>query len=218
MGLREINERRTRALIEGTARSLFCSKGIGGTDLKEIAEASGIPRTTLYTYYRDKDALAAALYLTNLETMLAHLDPVQLQKRMKACKGDLKAVITRTFEALVANFVKDPDAYLYDFAYNLHAAQGGADPTDLRGYPTEQAPGLAMFHGLLEEGIRTGIIKGCPTAMDFLKLVAFPLVAYLVRLAVFERQKAKPDFAEAGRTATAFKALLLEAVLSPSQD
>ena len=216
MGLREINEKRTRALIEETARSLFCRQGIGGTDLKEIAEALGSPRTTLYTYYRDKDALARALYLNNLGTLLAHLEPAQLERRMRACEGDLRAVIDQTFDALLRNFVRDPDAYLYDFAYNLHAAQGGTNPKDLEGYPTDQAPGLEMFFGIVQDGIRSGAIRDCPTPRAFLDRVAFPLVAYLVRLAVFERQKRRPDFPGASRTAKEFKDLLLKAVFTPA--
>jgi len=211
MGLREINEKRTRELIEEAARELFCLRGIGGTDLKEIAEAVGIPRTTLYTYYRDKDALSSAVYLRNLKSMLAHLDVKKLQKRRQACKGDLGSVINLTLDDLIANFVKDPDAYIYDFAYNLHAAQGHRNPGDLEGYPTEAAPGLAAFRQVLEDAIAAGQMKRCASPLDFLQLVTFPLVAYIVRLAVFERQKSKPDFAGAGRTVQAFKTLLLQA-------
>ncbi len=212
MGLREINERRTRELIEQTARGLFCARGIGGADLKEIAKAAGIPRATLYTYYRDKDALAAAVYKRNLDTLLAHLDPKTLQKRQAACKGDLRAVISRTMDDLVAHAVKEPDAYIYDFAYNLYAAQSQEDPSDREGYPTLAAPGLAEFGSVVEAAIQDGLLEGCSTVQDFLNLVTFPLLAYIVRLAVFERQKKKPDFARMGRMAAALKKVLLQGV------
>ncbi|MBP1625809.1 MAG: hypothetical protein H6Q00_284 [Holophagaceae bacterium] len=212
MGLREINEKRTRELIERTARELFCVRGIGGTDLKEVAEAVGIPRTTLYSYYRDKHALAVAVYLRNLDSMLAHLDPKRLQRRLKVADGDLRVVISQTMDALVANAVKDPDAYIYDFAYNLHAAQGHEDPMNLEGYPTPLAPGLAEFGGIIQKAIDAGLLPRCSSVQAFLDLVPFPLVAYIVRLAVLERQKKKPDFAAVGRVAMSFKDFLMQGV------
>ncbi len=209
MGLREINEKRTRELIEQKARELFCAKGIGETDLKEIAEAVGIPRTTFYTYYRDKNELATAVYLRNLQALLKPLELKALEKRWKACKGDVRAFIVGVTDASIAHFVKDPDVHLYDFAYNLQAAKAHQDPTALAGHAADAAAGMAFYAERVEEAIREGELRGCENNQDFQDRVVFPLLAYFVRLAVFERHKPQPDYAAAAHKAQDFRDLLL---------
>nr|WP_320133029.1 helix-turn-helix domain-containing protein [uncultured Holophaga sp.] len=214
MGLREINEKRTREMVELEARRIFCAKGIGETDLKEVAQAVGIPRTTLYTYYRDKQELAAAVYLRNLRSLLWHLEKPALEKRWRACGEDLLGFLRDSLDTTLRDFMQDPDTYLYDFIYNLQASKSHLDPTTLEGHAADAAEGLQWLAERVEEGIRLGQLPGCRSYQDYQDCVIFPFLSHLVRLATFERQKARPDFKAAAEKARAFRDLLLRGACS----
>ncbi len=51
----------TRLLILGTAWKLFMERGFFDTQMKDVAAATGLSRTSLYRYYADKNDLAMAL-------------------------------------------------------------------------------------------------------------------------------------------------------------
>jgi AcrR family transcriptional regulator len=73
MNLREKQMQMTREIIKDTALSLFCAQGIEHTDMAQIAEQAGISRRTLYHHYKDKEELAAQIYVENLERMFGQL-------------------------------------------------------------------------------------------------------------------------------------------------
>ncbi len=51
----------TRVLILDTAWKLFMERGFFDTQMKDVAAATGLSRTSLYRYYADKNDLAMAL-------------------------------------------------------------------------------------------------------------------------------------------------------------
>lgn len=51
----------TRLRILAKARRLFTKRDLFGVQMKDVAEAVGISRTSLYRYFRDKEDLAAAI-------------------------------------------------------------------------------------------------------------------------------------------------------------
>lgn len=73
MKLREKQMQMTRELIKDTALNLFCAQGIERTDMAQIAEEAGVSRRTLYHHYKDKEELAAQIYVENLERMFGQL-------------------------------------------------------------------------------------------------------------------------------------------------
>lgn len=73
MNLREKQQQLTRGLIKDTALELFCAQGIERTDMTQIAGQAGVSRRTLYLHYKDKEDLAAELYVDNLEQMFGQL-------------------------------------------------------------------------------------------------------------------------------------------------
>jgi len=64
-----------RNLIE-IARQLFAKKGVDGTTMNEIAEASGYGRRTLYTYLKNKKDIYKAVIGSELEKLYASLEDV----------------------------------------------------------------------------------------------------------------------------------------------
>ncbi|WP_238654792.1 TetR/AcrR family transcriptional regulator [Paenibacillus piscarius] len=73
MNLREKQKQLTGEIIREAALELFCSQGIERTDMAQIAEKAGVSRRTLYLHYKDKEELAARLYVENLERMFGQL-------------------------------------------------------------------------------------------------------------------------------------------------
>lgn len=73
MKLRDKQMQMTRAMIKAAALTLFCAQGIERTDMAQIAEEAGVSRRTLYYHYKDKEELAAVLYVENLEAMFGQL-------------------------------------------------------------------------------------------------------------------------------------------------
>jgi AcrR family transcriptional regulator len=53
--------------IVQAARRLFLKQGIARTEMKQIAAACGISRTTLYRYYDSKESIAFGLVTETLE-------------------------------------------------------------------------------------------------------------------------------------------------------
>jgi AcrR family transcriptional regulator len=73
LNLREKQMQLTKEIIKDTALGLFCAQGIERTDMAQIAEKAGVSRRTLYHHYKDKEELAAQIYVLNLEQMFGQL-------------------------------------------------------------------------------------------------------------------------------------------------
>jgi TetR/AcrR family transcriptional regulator len=82
--------------IARSAAKLFAERGYDATSVREIVEAAGVAKPTLYYYFRSKEGLAQALLavpLTGLVTTLRQLvtteaDPIQCMQRVVAAHYD----------------------------------------------------------------------------------------------------------------------------------
>lgn len=59
--LQEARRAFTRKHVSEAARELFCRQGYAATTLEQIARAAGTRRTTLYSHFRDKEEILAAI-------------------------------------------------------------------------------------------------------------------------------------------------------------
>ena len=67
---------KTRQRLLEVARELFAHKGLEATTMNDIALASGRGRRTLYTYFRNKEEIYAAVIETELERLSERIDEV----------------------------------------------------------------------------------------------------------------------------------------------
>lgn len=67
---------KTRQLLVDVARELFARKGLDATTMNDIAAASKKGRRTLYTYFRNKEEIYAAVIATELERLSEQIDQV----------------------------------------------------------------------------------------------------------------------------------------------
>ena len=67
---------KTRQKLVEVARELFARKGLEATTMNDIAANSGQGRRTLYTYFRNKEEIYAAVIETELERLSERIDEV----------------------------------------------------------------------------------------------------------------------------------------------
>jgi AcrR family transcriptional regulator len=72
-GLRERKKRETRQHIARVSLGLFLKNGYEETTLDRIAEAAGISRRTIFSYYKSKDDIVLTLQAAAWEALLAEL-------------------------------------------------------------------------------------------------------------------------------------------------
>ena len=74
--LREARKDFTRSHICAAAKEVFFINGYSGPTMETIAQAAGIQRSTLYTHFRDKEEILAAIagdYVSELRPVIASL-------------------------------------------------------------------------------------------------------------------------------------------------
>ncbi|WP_052103077.1 TetR/AcrR family transcriptional regulator [Porphyromonas canoris] len=64
---------KTRKIFVETARQLFAKIGVEATTMNDIAQAAKKGRRTLYTYFRSKEEIFAAVVQTELDTLYEEL-------------------------------------------------------------------------------------------------------------------------------------------------
>ena len=106
---------KTRDLLVDVARQLFARKGLDETTMNDIAQASGKGRRTLYTYFKNKNEIYAAVVeseLDRLHKMLVDVGEKDLpadEKLMTLIYTRLDAVKSLVFRngTLRATFFRD---------------------------------------------------------------------------------------------------------------
>lgn len=71
---------KTRQILIDVARQMFAKNGLEGTNMNDIAAASGKGRRTLYTYFNRKEDVYSAVIESELERLSDKLDEVAAMK------------------------------------------------------------------------------------------------------------------------------------------
>ncbi|GAE05305.1 hypothetical protein JCM10914_1401 [Paenibacillus sp. JCM 10914] len=117
----------TREAIKQAALELFCRHGIEQTDMAEIAGAAGVARRTLYYHYKDKEALAAEIYIENLSVMFGELAS---SFRFEQPLESLDTILNRY---LLLRQQSESLLY-YDAIFNVYFSTLSKNPADLPEY------------------------------------------------------------------------------------
>jgi AcrR family transcriptional regulator len=72
--LRERVRREISSCIANAAEEVFATEGLHAAHVEHIARRAGVAVGTLYNYYKDRDAILAALLHTRREALFAELD------------------------------------------------------------------------------------------------------------------------------------------------
>jgi len=95
-----------RADIAAAGRALLSENGLAALQMRDVARRAGVGLGTVYTYFRTKEALFAALYAQRLDEMLRDLAP----KLAEATDlEELFVAVANIYRDVYAEFGKDLD-------------------------------------------------------------------------------------------------------------
>ncbi|MGZ4135110.1 MAG: TetR/AcrR family transcriptional regulator [Tumebacillaceae bacterium] len=92
---KELKSEETKRAIVSAAGQLFADRGYEAVTMREIAKAAGCSHTTIYIYYKDKEALLHQLSMAPLEELHGQMEAV-MQHSSLTPQAKLRAV-TRAF-------------------------------------------------------------------------------------------------------------------------
>lgn len=75
----ELRSQATKKEILSAAAQLFATKGFDSVTMREIAKVAGCSHTTIYIYFKDKEALLHQLSMPPLKTLKTQMENTSLQ-------------------------------------------------------------------------------------------------------------------------------------------
>ena len=138
-----------RSTILASAKHLFAHRGFGSTSVREVVEAAGVTKPTLYYWFDNKEAL----YLECVQSCFAELVPL-VEAALKG-DGPLRARLVRFCHDYIQKGIEDTDG--------LRLALTATNPShekrpeiDLMSFHTTYFGPLEAF---FSEGSRTGVFR-----------------------------------------------------------
>ena len=139
--------------IARSAARLFAERGYDATSVREIVEAAGVAKPTLYYYFRSKEGLAHALLTVPLAAMVVTL------RNLVTTKPNPIACMTRVIETHYAFCRDDPDRARFIFSLlfgpRLSEVAGELEPckADLAGWTEAAVRRLAEVGIIARESV-----------------------------------------------------------------
>ena len=150
---------KTRQKLIEVARELFARKGIEGTTMNDIATASQKGRRTLYTYFRNKEEVFAAVIEDELE--MDKVVNLPLPPDIKIVK------LIYTHLSLIKDVVKRNGSLRAEFFSDINLVEKARRKFDLEE--------ISALRSILREGMEKGVFH-----IDHLKLTA-DVIHYAVK-------------------------------------
>ena len=155
---------KTRQKLIEVARELFARKGIDATTMNDIATASQKGRRTLYTYFRNKEEVFAAVIEDELEHLSDEMDKVV----NLPLPPDIKIVkLIYTHLSLIKDVVKRNGSLRAEFFSDINLVEKARRKFDLEE--------ISALRSILRVGMEKGVFH-----IDHLKLTA-DVIHYAVK-------------------------------------
>jgi len=139
-------EQQKREDIFLAAATLFANKGYAGTSVREIVEAAGVTKPTLYYYFKNKEDL----YIKLMDEAMATFAAV-LQQAVGG-EGDTRERLKALFLDIFALFRENVDLLRLINAM-IYGPQGATPFYDLQGK-------IQLLHSVLSQILKEGISEG----------------------------------------------------------
>lgn len=165
----------TAEAIAERAAELFSEKGFAATSIREIAEAAGVTKPTLYYYFGSKEGLVRHILLTAIRSFAAAVE-----------SAEAASTLRRTLHAIAVGQLSFADSHpaTVNLMCRLHHQPPGEAPLeDLRGLQEE---GLTRLAHVFEEAMASGEI-----APRDARLVGLSFLGALI-IHVAHRQRTDP--------------------------
>jgi len=135
-----------RKRILDAALGLFAHQGYGSTSVREVVEAAGVTKPTLYYYFDGKEALFREV----ISSKLSESDT--LVAEMLGREGSVVDKLRMVFQTMVERAQEDPDVLRLMFTCSLPGAKGQPEVDVIGRHIQKMAP--------LEALIATGVAAG----------------------------------------------------------
>ena len=145
--------------IARMAAKLFAEKGYDATSIREIVEAAGVAKPTLYYYFRSKEGLAQALLTVPLSSLATTL------RQLVTTVDDPVRCLEEVMEAQYAFCREDPDRARFIYAL-LFGPMGSEVAAELEPFKSDLFESTAAaVRRLAEAGIvRRDRVEACASA------------------------------------------------------
>jgi AcrR family transcriptional regulator len=152
---------------------LFLANGFRGTSVKEITEAAGIGRGTLYWYFKSKDEILISIFE---KWEKAFVDG--LKKAVNDQEGNF-IVKYKTFHKFSTEFARDDRELAIVFSTLLNEIVGTNSPAETA-VKTAYERYWRVLEGMLEEGKKDGSVKGDIDSLLYAHVIAASHTGMLV--------------------------------------
>lgn len=143
----ERNEVRDRIIVEATR--LFAEQGFARTSVREITDAAGVTKPTLYYWFGSKDGLFTALVEHHLNAWLHGTAEILRSE------GAVIERITRYVEHTFENYAQREQALRFLMVAITQAGQGAPEVDTMRYHAAQ----VHMLVELLKEGVTSGELR-----------------------------------------------------------
>ncbi len=135
-----------RQRILDAALGLFADKGYGSTSVREVVEAAGVTKPTLYYYFDGKEALFREV----ISSKLSESD--SLVAEGLAAEGSVVDKLRLVFHTMVERAQQDPDVLRLMFTCSLPGAKGQPE-VDVIGRHIQK---MEPLEALIASGVAAG--------------------------------------------------------------
>jgi AcrR family transcriptional regulator len=146
--LTEEEQSRRRHEIFSAAEHLFLEKGFIETSMREIAEAAGMGKSSLYDYFQNKDDILFWYFQDEIDDMTAFARDIANQQLSAIVK--LHRILHMQIERLVEN----QEFYLRFFVELQRLGSDSRQRIRLKRYAFQD-----LLHQIVEQGIREGAFR-----------------------------------------------------------
>jgi AcrR family transcriptional regulator len=96
----------TQSRLKETAFSLFAAHGYESTSMSQIANAVGIKKPTLYSYYESKEELFLSIFNEAAEEYRQHIEQILAEAQQMGCTKDQLYYV---FQRYITYFAQNPE-------------------------------------------------------------------------------------------------------------
>jgi AcrR family transcriptional regulator len=128
--------------------NIFLKKGFQETSMREIAEAAGLGKSTLYDYFKTKDEILIYFFEDQLNDLTADAQKIAVQN----CPADKR--LQQVLERYVENSQANKSLFL-----KLSIASQRLKPESQKGIQRKRYAYQDLVKALIEEGIREGVFR-----------------------------------------------------------
>jgi len=146
--------------ILAAASRLFGERGVTGTTMSQIASGAGLQQSSLYYYFRSKEAILAALVAK------ANVVPLELVRRVR---GEARPPAVRLYRFVRGDVVA---LCLLPFDINEVHRYAARDRERFAGYWKERRTLQSGLAAIVQEGIDDGSLRTVPPRLAALTLMS----------------------------------------------